>query len=52
MVGVAGSMRPLSEVQGQSPGDWVLGGLGALAAGRVASLWGDLLEAHLGLVLP
>jgi hypothetical protein len=28
---MAGSTRPLSEVQGQSPGDWVLGGLGELS---------------------
>jgi hypothetical protein len=31
MTAMAGSMRPLSEVQGQSPGDWVLGGLGELS---------------------
>jgi hypothetical protein len=31
MMGAAGSMRPLSEVEGQSPGDWVLGGLGELS---------------------
>jgi hypothetical protein len=31
MTAMAGSTRPLSEVQGQSPGDWVLGGLGELS---------------------
>lgn len=31
LMGVAGSMRPLSEVQGQSTGDWMLNGFGELS---------------------